>query len=163
MRSPWFRARAQSESGSALVELALALPLLVLVLISTIDFSRVFYVSIALTNAARAGAQYGSYSVAQSGATATMQTTATGATNLTGVTANASRTCQCATDDGTFSATSPTANDCTSAETTSCPSKHLVITVTVTTSKTFTTIMNQFPGIPSSISLTRTATMRVAR
>jgi hypothetical protein len=35
------------------------------------------------------------------------------------------------------------------------------VTVTVTTSKTFTTIMTGFPSIPNSVSMTRTATMRV--
>jgi len=153
----------RSESGSALVELAVALPVLVLVFVATIDFGRVFYASIALTNAARAGAQYGAQNWGQSGDIATMQTRATGATNLTGVTAVATRLCQCATDTGTFSATSPTVNNCVDPVTTSCPSKHLVVTVTVTVSKTFTTIMSGVPGIPGSVSLSRTATMRAVQ
>jgi hypothetical protein len=33
--------------------------------------------------------------------------------------------------------------------------------VTVVTTKTFTTIITGFPSIPSSVSLSRTATMRV--
>jgi Flp pilus assembly protein TadG len=155
--------RQRRDTGSALVELAICLPVLVLVMIGTIDFARVFYTSISLSNAARAGAQYGAYNLAQSGDTATMQTTATGATNLTGVTAAASRSCQCATDLGVFSYTSPTLNDCTSPETTSCGVNHLVVTVTVTASKTFTTIMSHFPGIPNSLSLSRAATMRISR
>jgi Flp pilus assembly protein TadG len=158
MRTPW-----RSETGSALVELAVALPILVLVFVATIDFGRVFYASIALTNAARAGAQYGAHNAVQSGNTATMQTTATGATNLSGVTAVATRLCQCATDTGTFSATSPTANNCLSPATTSCPGLHVVMTVTVTVSKTFTTVMSGVPGIPGSVSLSRTATMRVVQ
>ena len=155
------RAR-RSEAGAALVELAIALPFLVLVFAATIDFGRIFYASIALTNAARAGAQYGAHNAAQSGDTATMQTRATGASpNLTGVTAVATRLCECATDAGTipFSATSPP-NTCDSS--TACSSTtHLVVTVTVTVSKTFTTIMSGVPGIPGSVSLSRTATMRV--
>jgi len=152
-----------SETGSALVELAVALPFLVLVFVATIDFGRVFYASIALTNAARAGAQYGAHNTVQSTNIATMQTTATGATNLTGVTAVATRLCQCATDAGTFSATSPTVNNCASPAATSCPGRHVVLTVTVTVSKTFTTIMSGVPGIPGSVSLSRTATMRVVQ
>ena len=142
-----------SDAGSALVELAVTLPLLVLVMAGAIDFARVFYMGMELTNAARAGAQYGAYNPAQSGDIAGMQTTATGSVNITGVTATASRTCQCATGAGTFSAAT-----CT----TTCPSgQHLVVTVTVTTSKTFTTLMGSFPGIPTTVGLVRAATLRV--
>ena len=142
-----------SDAGSALVELAVTLPLLVLVMAGAIDFARVFYMGMELTNAARAGAQYGAYNPAQSGDIAGMRTTATGSVNITGVTATASRTCQCATSAGTFSAAT-----CT----TTCPSgQHLVVTVTVTTSKAFTTLMGSFPGIPRTVSLVRAATLRV--
>jgi Flp pilus assembly protein TadG len=142
-----------SDAGSALVELAVSLPLLVLVMVGVTDFARVFYTGMELTNAARAGAQYGSYNPAQSGDIAGMQTTATSSVNLTGVTATASRSCQCATGAGTFSAAT-----CT----TTCPSgQHLVVTVTVTASKTFTTVVGSFPGIPHTVSLVRAATLRV--
>lgn len=152
----WWR----SEAGGALVELAVALPLLVVVFAGTIDFARVFYTSMALTNAARAGAQYGAYNATLSGDFTGMQTRAQAATNTTGITAVASRLCQCASNSGTFSATAGTANDCTSPETTACPQGHRVITVTVTTTKIFTTIISGFPAIPSSVNLSRTATMR---
>ena len=142
-----------SDAGSALVELALTLPLLVLVMAGAIDFARVFYTGMELNNAARAGAQFGSYDPARSGNIAGMQTAATGSVNITGVTATASRTCQCATGEGTFFAAT-----CT----TTCPSgQHLVVTVTVTTSKTFTTLMGSFPGIPQTVNLVRSATLRV--
>jgi hypothetical protein len=82
-----------------------------------------------------------------------MQTTATGSVNITGVTATASRACQCATGSGTFSAAT-----CSST----CPAgQHLVVTVTVTTSKTFTTVFGSLPGIPHTINLVRAATLRV--
>jgi len=151
----------RSQCGGALVELAIALPVLIVVFAATIDFARVFYTAMALTDAARAGAQYGAHNAANSTDAAGMQSAASAATNTTGITAVATRLCQCATDAGVFSATAPTANDCTSPETTSCPSKHLIVTVSVTTSKTFTTIMTGFPSIPGSVSLSRTATMRV--
>lgn len=147
--------------GGALVELAVSLPILVMILAGTVDFARVFNMSVSLTNAARAGAQYGAYSVANSGDTATMQTTATSSTNISGVAANASRTCMCATDAGVFSATSPSANNCSAAASVACPTGHVVITVTVTTSKTFSTLMSVLPGVPSSINLVRSATLRV--
>src|SRR5262245_19838368 len=45
-------------SGVAVVELAVLLPLLVLLFLITIDFARIFYFSVSLTNCARAGALY---------------------------------------------------------------------------------------------------------
>jgi Flp pilus assembly protein TadG len=164
MTVPSMRRTAGSDSGNALVELAVALPMLVLLMVGTIDFARVFYLAIELTNAARAGAMYGAANPGNSGNTATMQTTAANAVNITLdplTDVAAARTCQCATDSGVFSATVTTPNDCASPPTTSCPAKHLVVTVTVTTTKTFTTIMSGFPGIPNSIALTRAATLRV--
>jgi Flp pilus assembly protein TadG len=44
--------------GQALVEFALVLPLLLLLLIGAIEFGRLFFIKIALTNAAREGAYY---------------------------------------------------------------------------------------------------------
>ena len=148
--------------GGALVELAVSLPILVVILAGTVDFARVFNMSVSLQNAARAGAQYGAYSVANSGDTSTMQTTATGSIpQVTGVTATASRACMCATDAGVFSNTSPSANNCTAAASTACPTGHVVITVTVTATKTFSSLMSVLPGVPSSINLARSATLRV--
>jgi len=145
------------ESGSALIELAVSLPILVLILVATIDFARVFYMGIELTNAARAGAQYGASSVGRSADSPGMQTAAQNSGNVPGIAASASRLCQCADNSAVFSATSP-ANTCTGT----CTSgSHLVVTVTVTTSKTFTTVFTGFPGLPSSVSLARSATLRV--
>ncbi|HEX9445202.1 MAG TPA: TadE/TadG family type IV pilus assembly protein [Candidatus Binatia bacterium] len=48
-----------SEKGQALAEFALMLPLFALLLMPTIDFGRVFYFGMTLTQAVRAGAQYG--------------------------------------------------------------------------------------------------------
>lgn len=149
------------DEGGALVELALVLPVLVLVFVGTIDFGRIFYTSQALTDAARAGAQYGAFTPGRSGDFTGMENTATAATSTSGITAVASRSCQCATDLGAFSATTPAANDCTSPESVSCPGAHLVVTVTVVTSKTFTTIMSGgLPGFMNSVNLSRTATLR---
>lgn len=149
--------RWRSERGSALVELAIALPLLVIILVATIDFARVFYLGMELTNAARAGAQWGAHSVANSGSNANMQTTAQNAISTSGIAATASRTCQCADNLGNFSATTP-ANTCTG---TCSGGGHLVVTVTVTTSKAFTRVIPGIPVLPTTLTLTRSATMRV--
>jgi Flp pilus assembly protein TadG len=154
----WMRRPCRSEAGAALVELALALPVVVVVFVATIDFARVFYTSMALTDAARAGAQYGSLNAANSGDIPGMKAAAESATNTTGILATPTRLCQCATDIGTFGDTSPF-NTCGA---TSCSGgQHLVVTVTVTTTKDFTTVITGFPSIPSLVHLSRTATMRV--
>ncbi len=82
------RGHALGENGSAIVELALCVPVLILIVLGTGDFARVFYTSIALSDAARAGAQYGAHSVTQSGNTSGMQTAATGAVNCWNFSAN---------------------------------------------------------------------------
>jgi len=49
--------------GQSAAELAFVAPALVLLLVVAADFARLFFVSISVVNAARAGAQYGSQSV----------------------------------------------------------------------------------------------------
>lgn len=155
LRSDRKRGRRAQETGSVLVELALALPLLVLVLVSTADFARLFYMEMELTNAARAGAQFGAFNAGTSGNFSGMQTTAQKAAPNVTLSAIASRSCQCATNSGTFSA----AVSCTSPP---CGgSDHFVVSVTVTTTGTFTVISGFLPGIPRTKVLTRTATLRV--
>lgn len=147
----------QSDCGGALVELAVALPVMLVLLFATIDFGRVFYQSMAVTNAARAGAQYGAQSVAKSsdttGMIAAAQSSATG--DIGAVQVTAARECMCATSTGTITATSPTANDCSNA----CSGGHLIVMATVTAQKSFSTVV-RYPGIQSNITLVRSARMR---
>lgn len=157
--------RVKSEKGSALVELALCLPLLVLILVGTVDFARVFYTAIELQNGARAGAQYGASNTARSGDTAGMRSNATSAaTDIVvdlahPVSAEASRLCQCLTDAG---AVTVSVSSCTDPIVASCPhNSHRVMTVTVTTTKAFTTIAN-FVGVPHLLTVSRAATLRVS-
>lgn len=56
------------ERGQALVELAMLLPILLIILLGIIDFGRVFYAYVTITNAAREGARYGSLHVFQDAA-----------------------------------------------------------------------------------------------
>jgi hypothetical protein len=159
------RARHRSERGAALVELAVSLPLLILLLVGTADFARVFYFTIELTNAARAGAQYAAYSQVQAQQAPKITNAATSAApNIAPIIIELHLSsglpdppvCYCALDDGTGQPWSGVA--CTSI----CGSgHHLVETVTVTASKTFSTI-SHFPGIPNTLNLSRAATLRVA-
>jgi Flp pilus assembly protein TadG len=52
------RCKRESRTGAATVELAVLLPLLVFLFVITIDWARVFYYSLTLSNAARQGAMY---------------------------------------------------------------------------------------------------------
>lgn len=51
----------RSREGQAIVETALLLPILMLLVMGSADLGRVFYYSIAVTNAAREGARQGTY------------------------------------------------------------------------------------------------------
>jgi hypothetical protein len=124
-------------------------------MIGTIDFARVFYVGVELTNAARAGAQYGAYNPARSADVPGMEATAahSGNIDITIVPPTPLRTCECASAGGEGAPVT--------CSTTCASGQHLVVTVTVAASKNFTTIM-KYPGIPRSILLKRTATLRVS-
>jgi Flp pilus assembly protein TadG len=53
------RARLFDSRGTNLLEFAMMLPLLLLILLGALEMGRVFFIRIALTSAAQAGAQYG--------------------------------------------------------------------------------------------------------
>jgi Flp pilus assembly protein TadG len=154
-----FAVRARGERGAALVELAVALPLLALVLVGTIDFGRAFRTAMVVTAAARAGAMYGAYSTANSANNAGMISAANDVLNANGLSNGLSplpsHLCHCVDDTGVFVASTP-ANTCTDA---ACPGRRLVVSVTVTVSRTFS-LTNPFPGIPSSVTITRGVTAR---
>lgn len=122
-------------SGTAAVELALLLPLLVLCFALAVDYARIFYYTVTLANCARNGATYGSADVTRAVDQAGIATAARAdAVNL-----NSQQLTVASTTDG---GTTPTY-------------------VEVTVSYPFATIMN-FPGVPSSTSISRKARMAVA-
>ena len=99
------------QRGQSLVELALMLPVLVLLLVVALDFARMFNMSMALTDAARAGAQWGAQNranaantlgIEQAGCNSMADYPCTPGANIT-----ASSFCQCAGSSGTISCTSP--------------------------------------------------------
>jgi TadE-like protein len=154
---PW-RRRNASQSGAAFVELVISLPVLIVLLVGFVDFARVFYVAIELTNAARAGVQWGAKNQGSSGDDDLMEAAAVASVNISGVTAAASHVCECAQVDGTF----PDVVNCGIDPLVACPSpKFRVITVSVTASAPFTTISPYIPSIPRPLNLSRSAVMRV--
>jgi Flp pilus assembly protein TadG len=128
------QARQKRRHGVAAVELAVLLPLLGFLFVIALDYSRIFYFTMVVTNCARSGAIYGSQNP-------------TNANDTSGISSNAlmdaanmdpsSLTVTSATD----SSTNPTYVD-------------------VTVSYTFNTLTN-YPGVPSTTNITRTVRMLV--
>jgi Flp pilus assembly protein TadG len=136
------------QAGQAAVELALLLPVLAVLLVGVADLARVFFFSIAVNNAARAGVQYGAQSLTYSGDFKGMQQAALndGAT-VPGLAATATNFCEC--NGGGSVSCSPLP---------SCPG--VASYVQVQTSAQFTTLV-KYPGVPSTVALTGNAIMRV--
>jgi len=136
--------------GQSAGELAIAVPVLALLLVVAADFARVFFFSIAVNNAARAGAQYGSQSVITAADINGMKNAATtDGTNVPSLAATASQ-CTCESPSGSVAACA--ASYCTANATATF--------VEVDTSAPFTTIVN-YPGVPHSLTLTGKAVMQV--
>ena len=147
------RLGALGQRGQALAELAICLPFLLVLLIGTVDFCRIFYTSMMLTQAARTGVQYGAQSKSKATEYSNMENAAIeAATDLShlgqAVTADATSSCECA--DGT-------AIDC---DDTCIGEGNPRVFVTVTVGYTFH-MRFPYPGIPNNVALTRTATLMV--
>jgi Flp pilus assembly protein TadG len=139
--------RASRQRGSAILELAIAVPLLTMVLAGTMELGRAYYAAAEVANAARAGVQFAAINPANASNSAGMQQAAKDdAMNVSGLTATASKFCECS--DGT-------SVDCTTG---SCSGKRTY--VKVATSVQFQTI-GTYPGIPSPFTIGSQATMRV--
>jgi Flp pilus assembly protein TadG len=138
------RVRHSREAGQALVEAALMMPILALILIGVAEIAHAAYVAIQVSNAAKAGVQYG----AQNGATAEdtvgiSNAAANDAANLDSSQLLTTSSYSCACSDGT------TAPDCGS---TICPNSHPEEIVTVNTTYTVHPLFN-YPGLSTSFTL----------
>ena len=158
-----------SQAGQALIELAFIVPLLLTLTLGVIEIGRYAYIAILIGNAARAGAAYGSQSKQH-------------ADDPTGI-ANAAKydfsgstsgTSDNGLDTSTLSVSSAVSCGCDSAGTITtfgcttttnpnagtCAAGRWVVVVSVTASGTFNALFS-YPGIPSSITVSRTASLRV--
>jgi Flp pilus assembly protein TadG len=156
------RRRWPSGKGQSAVELAIVVPVLVLVLVVIADFARVFFVSVAVNNAARAGAQYGSEKPQNASDFSGMELAAS--TDF-GCVASGGVSCPNFPNWNTPTATQCTCNVTTPQTVTLCAASYCTavptaIYVTVNTSATYNTILN-YPGITSSYTLTGQAIMQV--
>lgn len=122
--------------GAAAIEMALLAPTLIYLAVATVDFGRVFYATATISNCARNGAFYANDPIysATSPYSSISQAALADASNI-----------------------SPTPTVTSSNGTDSMGNAY----VSVTVSYQFTTIMD-YPGIPSTTSISRTVQMRVA-
>lgn len=139
------------EAGGAAVELAVVLPILVLIAIGIADYARVFATGITIASAAKAGAQYGAQNTATSGDTADIHNAARQeGQEVAPIVVTSNRICRCPGSENGV--------DCITG---SCGSYGVPrVFVSVTASKSVAMLFN-YPGLPSTIPVRRTATIRV--
>jgi Flp pilus assembly protein TadG len=133
--------------GSSFVEIALVLPFFLLILVPSVDLARAFYAAIEVSSAAEAGAVYGVQNPGD--VTGMVSASNSGASNLTGFSANATYGCECS--DG-----SSVVASCTS--TPSCTYNYVNYSDVVATAVYVPTF--KYPGLPSSINITRESRLR---
>ncbi len=147
------RRRARRENGQAILELVLVLPILLMLTLGVIEFGRAAYYDIAVADAARAGAQYASQSMADASDWPSIRQAAW--TNsqidmgtMLGVTV---QQLSCACPGGGVSGTCP-ASGCA----------YPIVYVTVTTNYTLNPLFS-YPGISSNFILNGSSTLPVQR
>jgi Flp pilus assembly protein TadG len=145
------RRLARANGGTAVAEMAVIAPLVILLLIGIVEMGRWARYSVVVSNAARAGVQYGAQNLATAADVSGMQAAALGdAENVSGLSATATSFCTCA--DGTASACLPT----------DCASSHRLVFVQVDTTGTFRSLLH-LAFVPDSQTITSRAVMRVAQ
>jgi len=135
--SLWGKSRATDDRcGAAVVELAVLLPLLAFLFVIAVDFARVYYYSVTLTNSARAGALYASdpSTMAESPFANVTEAALADATNIT----------------PTPTVTSTNGVDASGKA-----------YAEVSVAYTFTTITG-LPGVPNQVNLVRTVRMNIS-
>lgn len=148
----WISMFVSDDTGQALIELAWVTPIFLILVLGAAEFGRLTYIGIEVSNAARAGVQYGAQSHATASDTTGMQTAATndGTTDVSNMTAIASHSCKCS--DGSSSTCLPT----------DCSASRIIEYVTVNTSASVSPLFT-YPGLPGTLTLTGHAVMRVAQ
>jgi Flp pilus assembly protein TadG len=137
------------EAGASLVETALLTPMLSLLLLAVIDVGRLAYMSIEVSNAARAGASYGAQSSATAvNSTGMVQAAKNDAPDLSGLSPSATHFCTCSNGGGSVT-----------CALSSCPGARLLLYVQVSTSATYTPWF-PYTGSPGSWTLSGSSTMR---
>src|SRR5579862_1763154 len=142
------RCNHSPRSGQTVVEMAMLLPLLLLLMVGIIEIGRYAYFDILISNAARAGAQYGAQSLIQAADVAGIRTAAQN-DGLAAMTITSQQECGC--NAGAL-------GGCPSGGVCPLPLVYVKVTATDTYNSLF-----RYPGIPRSLTLTSTVTMRVSQ
>lgn len=139
--------------GQSAAELAVGMTILSVLLVLACDFGRMFYTYVAVSDAARAGAQFGAQSLV----------TAANTSGIEAAVANDAANISLASG-------SPTVSQCTCVSTATvvavcdasynCSTNPGATWVTVSVSAPFTTLVG-YPGLPNPVTLTKTAQMQV--
>ncbi len=139
-----------TDSGAAVVEMAVITPLLLVMALGAGDFGRLMYTAITLSHAARAGAAYGAQSNGHAGnGPGILLAAEEEAQDILPIAVTSQRVCEC---------TGGAAVSCTIASCGGYGAPRAFVEVTVT--RTFSTVV-PFPGVPSSVPLSRTAKVRL--
>jgi Flp pilus assembly protein TadG len=147
-------ARCCFARGQSLVELALVLPILLMLLVGIIEIGRFAYYSILVSNAARAGAQYGAQGLATAADTLGIQTAAQN-DGLASLGVTSKQLCGCTGNSLDACPTTPPAPTCGAPN-------HPLVYVQVKATGTFNPLFN-YPGLPGAIPVNSTEQMRVAQ
>ncbi len=144
-------ANRKAGKGSAAVEFALLVTLMLLLLLGAADFGRALYARLVLQGVANAGAHYGTRLTGAYTDTAGIQAAALAdAGGLSGVLVNSSVTCFCSLGGA--------CNGVCGGPTETDPTPYYLLTVSA--SYTFTPAVPNFPGMPSSIPMSASVSMR---
>ncbi len=138
----------RSRRGFAVVEFALIMPLMLLLLAAAVDYSMLMRSAIAVGDAARAGAEFGSLNIANSANVSGMQTAALNAApDINHITASAAQVCKCS-NGSTVNCSGGT-----------CPSGPVRTYAQVTVKTTVGTFFS-YPSLGFTGAVIATATMR---
>ena len=141
--------KIDERAGSAIVETALMVSVFSAMLIGAAEFGKVGFVAVEVSNAAKAGVQYGVQSASNSGdLTGIQNAAANDASDITLGSTTVSHSCICS--DGT-------ASTCLSTD---CSSSHIETILTVRTQATVTPSI-RLPGLPTSYTLHGWAVQKV--
>jgi len=155
-----------AESGQTLTEFALMLPFLLLLFLGVVELGRAAFITITVTNAATAGAEYGSTNSATAGDITGMKAAASADANYVGMTfTSPTPTYGCICDNGSgVSCTNPVPapGTCASIASSCTGTSQVVECVQVSTTATFSSLFH-YPGLPASFQTNGNAVMRVRR
>ena len=155
-----------AECGQTLTEFALMLPFLLLLFLGVVELGRAAFITITVTNAATAGAEFGSTNSATAGDITGMRAAASYDANYSGMTFTSPTPtygCLCDTGSG-VSCTNPVPaqGTCTTIAATCTGSSQVVECVQVSTTATFSSLFH-YPGLPATFRANGNAVMRVRK